>query len=81
MSFQSYDADRDDDFVRYPCDVRLDGYRLIIQLASKPWNEERKSDKEVKFIGCREYLIKGAYFFYKHSFSLHELKYFVFIRF
>ncbi|CAF4212291.1 unnamed protein product, partial [Adineta steineri] len=28
MSFHSYDADRDDDFVRYPCDIRLDGYRL-----------------------------------------------------
>ncbi|CAF3616472.1 unnamed protein product [Rotaria sordida] len=59
MSFHSYDADRDDDFVRYPCDVRLDGYRLIIQLASKPWSEEKKPDKEIKFIGCREYLIKG----------------------
>ncbi|CAF1117113.1 unnamed protein product [Rotaria sp. Silwood1] len=59
MSFQSYDADRNDDFVRYPCDVRLDGYRLIIQLASKPWSEEKKPEKEVKFIGCREYLIKG----------------------
>ncbi|CAF0839509.1 unnamed protein product [Rotaria sordida] len=60
MSFHSYDADRDDDFVRYPCDVRLDGYRLIIQLASKPWSEEKKPDKEIKFIGCREYLIKEA---------------------
>ncbi|CAF3466818.1 unnamed protein product [Rotaria sp. Silwood1] len=59
MSFQSYDADRNDDFVRYPCDVRLDGYRLIIQLASKPWSEEKKPEKEVKLIGCREYLIKG----------------------
>jgi hypothetical protein len=62
MSFQRYNADRDDDFARYPCDVRLDGYRLIIQLASKPWSEEKKSDKEVKFIGCREYLVKGKYF-------------------
>ena len=62
MSFQSYNADRDDDFVRYPCDVRLDGYRLIIQLASKPWSEEKKADKEIKFIGCREYLVKGKYF-------------------
>jgi hypothetical protein len=61
MSFQSYDADRDDDFVRFPCDVRLDGYRLIIQLASKLWSEEKKTDKEVKFIGCREYLVKGKY--------------------
>jgi hypothetical protein len=59
MSFQSYNANRDDDFVRYPCDIRLDGYRLIIQLASKPWSEEKKSDKEIKFIGCREYLVKG----------------------
>ncbi|CAF2749352.1 unnamed protein product [Rotaria sp. Silwood2] len=60
MSFHSYDADRNDDFARYPCDVRLDGYRLIVQLASKQWSEEKKSDKEVKFIGCREYLIKEA---------------------
>jgi hypothetical protein len=61
MSFQSYNADRDDDFVRYPCDVRLDGYRLIIRLASKPWSEDKKPDKEVKFIGSREYLVKGKY--------------------
>ena len=59
MSFHSYDANRDEDFLRYPCDIRLDGYRLIIQLASKPWTEEKKSDKEVKYLGCREYLIKG----------------------
>ena len=62
MAFHSYDADRDDDFVRYPCDIRLDGYRLIVQLASKAWGDEKKPDKEVKFIGCREYLIKGKYF-------------------
>ncbi|CAF0798072.1 unnamed protein product [Adineta steineri] len=60
MSFHSYDADRDDDFVRYPCDIRLDGYRLIIQLASKPWSDDKKPDKEIKFIGCREYLVKEA---------------------
>jgi hypothetical protein len=60
IAFQRYDADRDDDFVRYPCDIRLDGYRLIIQLASKQWGDEKKSDKEVKFIGYREYLIKGS---------------------
>ncbi|CAF0730233.1 unnamed protein product [Adineta steineri] len=60
IAFQSYDADRDEDFVRYPCDIRLDGYRLIIQLASKQWSEDKKSDKEVKFIGYREYLIKEA---------------------
>ncbi|CAF2149644.1 unnamed protein product [Rotaria magnacalcarata] len=60
LSFHSYDADRDGDFIRYPCDVRVDGYRLIIQLASKPWSDEKKSDKEIKFIGCREYLIKEA---------------------
>ncbi|CAF2526768.1 unnamed protein product [Rotaria sp. Silwood2] len=60
IAFQRYEADNDDDFVRYPCDIRLDGYRLIIQLASKPWNEDKKPDKEVKFIGYREYLIKEA---------------------
>ena len=59
MSFQSYNADRDEDFVRYPCDVRLDGYRLIIQLASKQWTDEKKSEKETKFLGYREYLVKG----------------------
>ena len=63
MSFNSYNADRDHDFVRYPCDIRLDGYRLIIQLASKPWSEEKKSEKEMKYLGCREYLIKGTNFF------------------
>ncbi|CAF1381544.1 unnamed protein product [Adineta ricciae] len=60
IAFQSYDADRDDDFARYPCDIRLDGYRLIIQLASKPWGEDKKADKDMKFIGYREYLIKEA---------------------
>lgn len=60
IAFQRYDADHDDDFVRYPCDIRLDGYRLIVQLASKQWTEEKKPDKEMKFIGYREYLIKEA---------------------
>ena len=60
MAFQRYEADRDDDFVRYPCDIRLDGYRLIIQLASKSWGEDKKGDKEMKFIGYREYLVKGS---------------------
>ena len=59
MTFQSYDADRDDDFVRYPCTLRLDGYRLIVQLASKPWTEDKKLNKGIKFVGCREYLVKG----------------------
>jgi len=59
MSFQRYDADRDEDFARYPCDIRLNGYRLIVRLASKQWNEEKKPEKEMKFIGDREYLIKG----------------------
>ena len=63
MTFQCYNVDRDEDFIRYPCDVRLDGYRLIFQLANKFWNEEKKSDKEIKFIGCREYLIKGFLFY------------------
>ena len=64
VAFQRYDADRDDDFVRYPCELRLDGYRLIIQLASKVWGDEKKGDKEMKFIGYREYLIKGMMFVY-----------------
>jgi len=60
IAFQRYDADRDEDFVRYPCDIRLDGYRLIIQLASKAWGDDKKADKEPKFIGYREYLVKEA---------------------
>lgn len=60
MAFQRYDADRDEDFVRYPCDIRLNGYRLIIRLASKQWNDEKKTEKEMKFIGDREYLVKEA---------------------
>ena len=59
VAFQRYDADRDEDFVRYPCDIRLDGYRLIIHLASKAWEDDKKTDKETKFIGYREYLVKG----------------------
>lgn len=46
IAFQCYDADRDDDFVRYPCEIRLDGYRLIIQLASRPWSDEKKVIKK-----------------------------------
>lgn len=60
LAFQGYDADRDDDFVRYPCELRLDGYRLIVQLASKQWTDEKKPDKEMKFLGYREYLVKGS---------------------
>ncbi len=67
VAFQCYDADRDDDFVRYPCDLRLDGYRLIIQLASKQWGDEKKPEKETKFIGYREYLIKGLKIFSNFS--------------
>jgi hypothetical protein len=74
MSFQSYNANRDDDFVRYPCDIRLDGYRLIIQLASKPWSEEKKSDKEIKFIGCREYLVKGKKFHSIYPYINHHFR-------
>lgn len=59
VAFQRYDADNDDDFVRYPCNIRLDGYRLIIQLESKHGSEDKKLDQEVNFIAYREYLVKG----------------------
>jgi hypothetical protein len=54
--FGRYDADRDDEFIRYPAVIRLDNYRLIIQLPTKIKSEERK---EIKFVGYREYLVKG----------------------
>ncbi|CAF0865565.1 unnamed protein product [Adineta ricciae] len=75
MSFQSYNADRDEDFVRYPCDVRLDGYRLIIQLASKQWTDEKKSEKETKFLGYREYLVKEARMILVPELTLTRAKY------
>ena len=54
--FGRYDADRDEEFIRYPAVIRLDNYRLIIQLPTKIKSEERK---EIKFVGYREYLVKG----------------------
>lgn len=76
VAFQRYDADRDDDFVRYPCDIRLDGYRLIITLASKQWSDEKKPEKEVKYIGYREYLVKGL-----NILLLNKLSFFLFFIF
>ena len=56
--FGKYDADRDDDYVRYPVVIRLDNYHLTIQLPTQAIEEEHK-DKEIRFVGHREYYLKG----------------------
>ncbi|CAF4321147.1 unnamed protein product, partial [Rotaria sp. Silwood2] len=56
--FGRYDADRDDDYVRYPVVICLDNYHFTIQLPTKAKEEENK-DKEIRFVGHREYFIKG----------------------
>lgn len=58
MIFGCYDADKDEQFVRYPAVIRLDNYRLIIQLPTKGKIDDKK---DIKFIGYREYLIKGRF--------------------
>ena len=58
MIFGRYDADRDDDFVRYPVVIRLDNYNLTIQLPTKARAPENK-EKEVSFVGYREYYLRG----------------------
>ncbi|CAF0860489.1 unnamed protein product [Didymodactylos carnosus] len=58
--FDRYDADNDDKFVRYPCLIRLDQYRVIIQLPTKPISESEKKEQEVTIVGYREYSIKEA---------------------
>jgi len=50
--FARYDAERDEEFIRYPAVIRLDRQRLIVQLPIKG-----KTEKEMKFIGFREYLL------------------------
>ncbi len=58
--FGRYDADRDVDYIRYPVVIRLDNYRLTIQLPTKA-KEEEKKDKEVRFVGHREYFLNGNF--------------------
>lgn len=58
MIFGRYDADRMDDFVRYPCVIHLDNYRLTIQLPTRAKSEENQ-DKEIRFVGSREYLLNS----------------------
>lgn len=52
--FARYDADHDEEFIRYPAVIRLDKQCLIIQLPIKG-----KTEKEMKFIGSREYLLNS----------------------
>ena len=58
MIFGRYDADRDIDFVRYPVVIRLDNYHLTLQLPTRAKAEENR-DKEVRFVGYREYVLNG----------------------
>ncbi|CAF2053171.1 unnamed protein product [Rotaria magnacalcarata] len=55
--FGRYDVDCDDSYIRYPVVVRLDNYHLTIQLPTKAKDEENK-DKEIRFVGHREYFLK-----------------------
>ncbi|CAF4398413.1 unnamed protein product, partial [Adineta steineri] len=57
--FGRYDVDRDGEFLRYPAIIHLDKYRLNIQLPTKTMTADEKKDKEIKFVGFREYTIKG----------------------
>ena len=58
MIFGRFDADRMDDFVRYPCVIRLDNYNLTIQLPTRAKSEENR-DREIRFVGAREYILKS----------------------
>jgi hypothetical protein len=56
--FGRFDADRFDDFIRYPVVIRLDNYQLTIQLPTRAKAHENK-EKEIHFVGHREYLLNG----------------------
>ncbi|CAF1014628.1 unnamed protein product [Didymodactylos carnosus] len=73
--FGRYDVDRDDQFVRYPCVIRLEQYRLILQLPTKAIAESEKKEKEIKFVGYREYLIKEANLILVPEATLTRIKY------
>lgn len=47
-----------DDFVRYPCVIHLDNYKLTISLPTRAKSEEN-CDREIRFVGAREYLLNS----------------------
>ncbi|CAF1302777.1 unnamed protein product [Adineta steineri] len=73
--FGRYDVDRDGEFLRYPAIIHLDKYRFNIQLPTKTMTAEEKKDKEIKFVGFREYTIKGANLILVPEATLTRIKY------
>ncbi|CAF4057162.1 unnamed protein product [Adineta steineri] len=73
--FGRYDVDRDGEFLRYPAIIHLDKYRLNIQLPTKTMTADEKKDKEIKFVGFREYTIKGANLILVPEATLTRIKY------
>ncbi|CAF1297314.1 unnamed protein product [Adineta ricciae] len=74
--FGKYDADRDDDYVRYPVVIRLDNYHLTIQLPTQAIEEEHK-DKEIRFVGHREYYLNEAKIMLVPEATMTRIKYWV----
>ncbi|CAF0783760.1 unnamed protein product [Adineta ricciae] len=72
--FGHYDVDKDQAFTRYPAVIYLDSYRLTIHLPSRTISDEKK-DKEMKFVGFREYKIKGAKLILVPGTPLSRIKY------
>ncbi|CAF3002092.1 unnamed protein product [Rotaria sp. Silwood2] len=76
VAFGQYDPDQDEQFIRYPIVMLLDDDHLIIQLPTKTKSEEKK-DKEIRFVGHREYLIKDAKLILVPEATLSRVKYWV----
>ncbi|CAF3707118.1 unnamed protein product [Rotaria socialis] len=74
--FGRFDADLDHEFIRYPVVIRLENDHLIIQLPAKAKSEEKK-EKEIKFIGYREYSIKDVKLILVPEGTLGRVKYWV----
>ncbi|CAF1252034.1 unnamed protein product [Rotaria sordida] len=74
--FGQYDHDQDEQFIRYPVVMCLDNDHLIIQLPTRAKTEEKK-DKEIRFVGHREYLIKDAKLILVPEATLSRIKYWV----
>ncbi|CAF4315509.1 unnamed protein product, partial [Rotaria magnacalcarata] len=74
--FGRYDVDCDDSYIRYPVVVRLDNYHLTIQLPTKAKEEENK-DKEIRFVGYREYFLKEANLMLVPEANMTRIKYWI----
>ncbi|CAF1200450.1 unnamed protein product [Adineta steineri] len=74
--FGKYDADQDDNYVRYPVVLRLENYHLTIQLPTQAKEEENK-DREVRFVGHREYILNEANIMLVPEATMTRIKYWV----